>query len=224
MSAQQRRRLDYRERDGLGALQIRGAIPSPCYAPADGDIASGKARPTFVSQSWVDAIESKNLRDLAYSLIKLDQACIYSIQTMRTDELFRIRDQDEDATSEIDTTMDQTLAEFRTIMSGEHAPSIDYLRSSSLGIFWVEVRRRIRYLMNLPSTPANDPTINSTKRIISALDKNASSVAKTVIRTSESEQLDDKMLEALRVRWLNLDSIHETFACNTHAKRKSEPW
>ena len=109
-------------------------------------------------------------------------------------------------------------------MSGEHASSINYLRSSPLGKFWVEARRRIRYFMNLPFTPANDPTINSTKRIISALDNSASSVAKTIIRISQSEQLDDKMLEALRVRWLNLDSIHDTFAFNTHAKRKSEPW
>ncbi len=177
-----------------------------------------KARPIFKSQFWSDTIESRNLRDLAYSLIKLDQACIYSIQAMRTDELFKIRDQDEKATSEMDTTMDQISADFRTIMSGEHAPSINYLRSSSLGKFWVEVRRRIRYFMNLPSTPANDRTINSTKRIISALDKSASSVAKTVIRISESEQLDDQMLEALRDRWLNLDSIHDTFTCKSYSR------
>ena len=89
---------------------------------------------------------------------------------MTTHELFRIRVQDEDAGSEMDYIMDQILADFRTIMSGEHAPSIDCLRSSSLGKFWVKERRRLRYLMNLPSTPANDPTINSTKRIVSALD------------------------------------------------------
>lgn len=87
-----RRRLDYRERDGLGSLQIRGAIPSKLWE---------KARPIFKSQFWSDTIESKTLRDLAYSLTKLDQACIYSIQAMRTDELFRIRDQDEEATSEM---------------------------------------------------------------------------------------------------------------------------
>ena len=95
--------MDYRERDGLGSLQIRGAIPSPCYARADGDISLEKARPIFKSQFWSDTIESKTLRDLAYSLMKLDQACIYSIQAMRTDELFKIRDQDEEAPPEMDS-------------------------------------------------------------------------------------------------------------------------
>ena len=102
-----RRRLDYRERDGLESSQIRGAIPLPCYASADEDIALEGATPNFRSQSWSDTIESKKLRDLAYSIIKLDQACIYSIQAMRTDELFRLRDQDGDATSEMDITMNQ---------------------------------------------------------------------------------------------------------------------
>ena len=122
MSVQQRRRLDYRERDGLESLQIRGAIPLPCYASADEDIALENARLNFRSQSWSDEIESKYLRDLAYSLIKLDQACIYSIQAMRTDKLFKRVDREEDTIVDTDTTMDQVLAEFRTIMSGDHAP------------------------------------------------------------------------------------------------------
>ena len=224
MPAQRSRRSDYGERDGLESLQIRGVVPSACYAPADGDIALERARPINKSQTWRNTIESKDLQDLAYSLIKLDQECISSIEKMGDKLLFGMPNQDEAATSRIDATIKQFTAEFWPIMSGEHAPSINYLRSSSLGILWVEVRRRINYCMNLPSTPANDSTINSTKRIIGALDKNALSVAKTLIRTSESEQLDDKILGALRVRWLNLDSIHNTFARNTHPKRKSESW
>ena len=224
MPVQRSRRSDYGERDGLESLQIRGVVPSACYAPADGDIALERARPIVKSQTWRNTRESKDLQDLAYSLIRLDQECISSIEKMGDELLFGMPNQDEDATSEMNATIKQFIAEFSTIMSGEHAPSINYLRSSSLGILWVEVRRRIRYCMNLHSTPAKDPTINSAKRIISALDKNASSVAKTAIRASESEQLDDEMLEALRVRWLNLDSIHGTFARNTHPKRKSESW
>ena len=208
----------------MESLQIRGVVPSACYAPADGDVALERARSIVKSRTWRNTIESKDLQDLVYSLIKLDQEYISSIEKMGDELLFGMPNLDEDATSEIDATIKQSITEFRTIMSGEHAPSINYLRSSSLGILWVEVRRRIGYCMNLHSTPVKDPTINSTKRIISALDKNASSVAKTVIRTSESEQLDDKMLEALRVRWLNLDSIHGTFTRNTHPKRKSESW
>lgn len=223
MPAQQRRRLDYKERDGLESLQKRGVIPSACYAPADRDIALAKARPIFKIQSWSDVIESQSLRDLAYSLIKLDQACIESMQTMRIDSIFRTRDQHEDTPSDMDT-MDQILAEFRTMMSGEHEPSIDYLRSSSLCKFWVELKWRIRFLMNLPSTPANDYTIDRTKMIIGALDNSASSVAKTVIRISKSDQLDDTILEALRVRWLNLDSIHDSFSFLEYPNRKSGTW
>ena len=48
----------------------------------------------------------------------------------------------------------------------------------------------------------------NTEEIISALDISASSVAKTVVKVSEFEQFEDKILEALRVRWLNLDLIY----------------
>ena len=224
MPVQLSRRSDYGERDGLESLQKRGVVPSACYALADGDIALERARPINESQTWRNTIESKDLQDLAYSITKLDQECISSIYKMKDAYLYGTRNQDKDATSEVDATIRQFIADFGAIRSGEHAPSINYLRSDSLGILWVEVRRRIRYCMNLDSVPINDHTINDAKSIISALDEDASSVAKTVIRTSKSEQLDDKMLEALRVRWLNLDLIHNTFTRNTHPKRKSESW
>ena len=224
MPVQRSRRSDYGERDGLESLQIRGVVPSACYALADGDVGLERTRPLVKGRTWRNTRESKDFQDLAYSLVKLDHECISSIDKMKGAWLFGTLNQDKDATSEIDATIKQFIAEFGATMSGEHAPSINYLRSNSLGILWVEVRRRIRYCMNLDSVPINDHTINSAKRIISALDEDASSVAKTVIRTSQSEQLDDKMLEALRVRWLNLDLIHNTFARNTHSKRKSETW
>ena len=224
MPAQRSRRSGYGERDGLESLQIRGVVPSACYALADGDLALERARPIVKGQTWRNTRESKNLQNLACSLVKLDHECISSIYRMKSAYLFGTRIQDRDTTSEVDATVKQFIADFGAIMSGEHAPSINYLRSNSLGILWMEVRRRISYCMNLDAVPMNDDTINSAKSIISALDEDASSVAKTVIRTSESEQLDDNMLEALRVRWLNLDLIHNTFARNTHPERKSESW
>ena len=224
MPVQRSRRSDYGERDGLESLQIRGVVPSACYSLADRDIALERARPIVKGQIWRTTRESKDLQDLAYSLVKLDHECISSIDKMRSALLFEMRNHDENATLEIDATIKQFAADFGTIMSGEHTPSMNYLRSSSLGILWVEVRRRIRYCMNLQSVPVNDPTINIAKRIISTLDEHASSVAKTVIIASESKQLDDKMLEALRVRWLNLDSIHNTLHRNSHPKRNYESW
>jgi len=61
--------------------------------------------------------------------------------------------------------------------------------------------------------------------MIWSLDKSASDTERHTINVSDAMQLDEATQEALRMRWLSLDHIHDVFSSgNTDTKRRSHSW
>lgn len=168
--------------------------------------------------------DHKILRDLAYSLIKMDQAYLSGLKVMSREEEFVSREYEVILTEETVKDVNLTLQTFTHIMSGNQTPSAAYLRDSSLARFWAQAMRKVHNYMCLPLEPANDGVQELTRRFIRTLDKSATETQIFVSRAFEAGLCGDEIEDSLRLRWLNLDSIHDTFSLSTHSKRTSQSW
>ena len=168
--------------------------------------------------------QSKALQSLAYSLVKLDYCCLYNLQTMLEHSSFTYVYEAGQITPPENAGIKEALAVLDSIMGGHKTPSAQYLRDQPFVAYWTETRTLIRDFMNLQSTEFSDEALSETRRLIAALDKSFVKTESPVLEALRSEQLDDKMQAAIRLRWLNLDLVHDTFAANKHDKRKSKSW
>ena len=124
----------------------------------------------------------------------------------------------------------QHLEQLNAVMAGAQKPGVSYLTWPYIAKHWAVARILITNCLKKPDRnvegyPAYLRAREEAKKICLCLDNSASDTERHVINALRAMQLNKVTQEALEMRQLNLDQIHDVyFSGNTKKKRRSSSW
>ena len=163
--------------------------------------------------------------------MKLDQICLSGIVTLESQRFFQQHNRPlMDSLSYEIGDVKQHLEQLNAVMAGAQKPGVDYFTWPYIAKYWAVARILITNCLKKPDRNVEGYLAylrarEEAKKICRNLDKSASDTERLVIIAFRVMQLSKVTQEALEMRQLNLDQIHDVFfSGNTKKKRRSSSW
>ena len=158
------------------------------------------------------ALDNERLELLANALLELDVLCASILAHLC----------ESDGRTEAASNFRRCLGILKDALSGATSPNLDYLRSRALGRLWDELRREAIVMTNQDSNiPGQAWREKFEKTHCKLVDIVAADLEGNILTISESEPLDNSMMDVLRSRWAGVDAMVDTAAKLTGYRRVS---